>query len=87
MLGTQLKLAVCKDVAGENEKLMAVNDTPTAPPSFPVFRFGQERPVTVELPNKRGTRNVVMTVPPRTPKGRRPPLIEPKSISYRKPSR
>ena len=63
--------------------LVAVNGTPTAPPSFPVFRFGQQHHVTVELPNEKETRNAVVTVPPRTPKGRRPPLVAPKSISYR----
>src|SRR5580704_2172308 len=63
--------------------LVAVNGTPAAPPSFPVFRFGQEHHVTVEVPNEKETRNVVVTVPPRTPKARRPPLVEPKSISCR----
>jgi len=62
--------------------LLAVNGTPAVPPSFPVFRFGQEHHLTVELPEKE-TKNVVVTVPPRTPKGRRLPLVEPKSISYR----
>lgn len=62
--------------------LVAVNGTPVAPPSFPVFRFGQEHHVTVKLPHEKETRNVVVTVPPRTPKGRRPPLVAPKSISH-----
>src|SRR5258708_27458849 len=30
--------------------LVSVNGTSTAPPSFPVFRFGQEHQVTIELP-------------------------------------
>jgi carboxyl-terminal processing protease len=63
--------------------VVAVNGRTTAPPSLPVFRFGQEHHVTVEVHSEKEARNVVMTVPPRTPKGRRPPLVEPKSISYR----
>jgi carboxyl-terminal processing protease len=74
--------AACADIS-PGHLLVAVNGTPAAPPSFPVFRFGQEHHVTVELPNENETRNVVVTGPPRTLKGRRPPLVEPKSISYR----
>jgi carboxyl-terminal processing protease len=74
--------AACADIS-PGYLLVTVNGIPAAPPSFPVFRFGQEHRVTVELPNKKETMNVVVTVPPRTAKGRRPPLVEPKSISYR----
>jgi len=63
--------------------LVAVNGMPAAPPSFPVFHFGQEHHVTVKLSPEKETRNVVVTVPARTRKGRRPPVVEPKSISYR----
>jgi carboxyl-terminal processing protease len=63
--------------------LVTVNGTPAAPPAFPAFRFGQEHHVTIELPNQKEARNVIVTVPPRRPKRRRPPLVEPKSISYR----
>jgi carboxyl-terminal processing protease len=65
------------------QHLISVNGTPAIPPSFPLFRFGQEHHVIVELPHEKEKRNVVVNVPPRTPKGRRPPLVEPKSISYR----
>jgi carboxyl-terminal processing protease len=64
--------------------LIAVNGTPAAPPVFPVFRFGQEHQLTIELPNRREARNIVVAVPPRSAKGRRPPLVEPKSVSHRK---
>ncbi len=59
--------AACADIS-PGHLLVAVNGTPAAPPSFPVFRFGQEHHVTVELPNEKETRNVVVTVPPRTRK-------------------
>jgi len=63
--------------------LLAVNGTPIAPPTLPVFRFGQQHHLTVELPKEKETRNVIVPVPPRTPKARRPPIIEPKSITSR----
>jgi C-terminal processing protease CtpA/Prc len=74
--------AACAEI-GPGHLLVAVNGTPAAPPSFPVFRFGHEHHVTVELSNGKETRNVVVTVPPRAPIGRRPPLVEPRSTSYR----
>jgi carboxyl-terminal processing protease len=74
--------AACANIS-PGHLLVAVNGTPAAPPSFPVFRFGQEHYVTVELPKEKETRNVVVIVPPKAPNGRRPPLIEPKSITYR----
>ena len=63
--------------------LIAVNGTPATPPGFPVFRFGQEHHLTIELPNRKEARNLLLTVPPRRAKGRRPPLVEPKSVSHR----
>ena len=63
--------------------LVNVDGTPTIPPAFPAFRFGQEHQVTIELPGGKETRNVVLRVPLRRAKGRRPPLLEPKSPSYR----
>lgn len=62
--------------------LINVNGTPVAPPRFPVFRFGQEHQVTVEMPSRRETSSVVLSVPSTKPKARRPPLLEPRSPSY-----
>jgi len=63
--------------------LINVNGTPAIPPAFPAFRFGQEHQVTIELPDRKEARSMVFRVPPRRTKGRRPPLLEPKSLSYR----
>jgi carboxyl-terminal processing protease len=63
--------------------LINVEGIPVAPPAVPAFRFGHEHKVTIELPDRKGARSIVLRVPPRRPKGRRPPLLEPKSLSYR----
>jgi carboxyl-terminal processing protease len=63
--------------------LINVNGAPATPPAFPVFRFGQEHQVTIELPDRKEATSVVLHVPTRKTKGRRPPLLEPKSLSYR----
>jgi len=63
--------------------LINVNGTPVIPPAFPAFHFGQEHQVTIELPDRKETRRMALRVPPRRAKGRRPPLLEPKSLSYR----
>src|SRR5437667_12226960 len=59
--------------------LINVNGTPSIPPAFPAFRFGQEHQVIVELPEPKETVSMVLRVPPRNAKGRRPPILEPKS--------
>jgi C-terminal processing protease CtpA/Prc len=64
--------------------LVNVNGSPAIPPVFPAFRFGQEHQVTIELPDGKETGKVVLCVPPTRAKGRRPPLLEPKSLSYRR---
>jgi carboxyl-terminal processing protease len=63
--------------------LIKVNGAPAIPPAFPAFRFGQEYQVTIELPDLKEARSMVLRVPPMRAKGRRPPLLEPKSLSYR----
>ncbi|HEV2715765.1 MAG TPA: S41 family peptidase, partial [Terriglobales bacterium] len=63
--------------------LTGVNGKPTVPPTFPAFRFGEDHHMTVELPDRTEARNIVLTVPPRSAKGRRPPLVEPRSVSHR----
>jgi carboxyl-terminal processing protease len=63
--------------------LVNVNGTAAIPPAFPAFRFGQEHQVTIELPDRKETRSVVLRVPPRRAKGRHLPLLEPKSPSSR----
>jgi len=74
--------AACASVS-PGHRLISVNGMPAVPPSFPLFRFGHEHHVIVELPHEKENRTVVVTVPPRTPKARRQPLVEPKSIGYR----
>lgn len=63
--------------------LISVNGTPTVPPALPIFRFGQTHQVTVALPDRKEAESIVLHVPPRRAKGRRPPMLEPKSPSYR----
>ena len=63
--------------------LITVNGMPATPPSFPVFHFGEEHHVTIGLPNRQEARDLLLTVPLRRARGRRPPLVEPKSVSHR----
>jgi len=63
--------------------LVSVNGTLAVPPTFPAFRFDHEHRMTVELPDQKEARNIVLTVPPRSAKRRRPPLVEPRSVSHR----
>jgi C-terminal processing protease CtpA/Prc len=62
--------------------LVAVDGTAAVPPAFPAFRFGQEHQVTIALPDRKEATSIALRVPPRKAKGRRPPLLEPKSLSY-----
>jgi carboxyl-terminal processing protease len=62
--------------------LISVDGTPVVPPSYPQFRFGREHHVSTEMPHHKEARNVVLNVPPKREKGRRPPLVEPKSVSH-----
>jgi C-terminal processing protease CtpA/Prc len=39
--------------------------------------------MTVQLPDRTQARNMLLTVPPRSAKGRRPALVEPRSVSHR----
>jgi C-terminal processing protease CtpA/Prc len=63
--------------------LVQASGAPAAPPTFPVFQFGQEHRVTVELPNGEDKRDLLISVPNRRGKGRRPPILEPKSVTHR----
>jgi len=63
--------------------LVSVDGTPVIPPAFPTFRFGQEHQLTIEVPNRTETRNVVLRIPFKRARGRRPPLVEPKSLTHR----
>jgi C-terminal processing protease CtpA/Prc len=62
--------------------LRSVNGIPAIPPIFPTFRFGEDHKLTIRLPNGTEVRDVVVTVPQRKATNRRPPLVEPKSVSY-----
>src|SRR5690242_5649301 len=42
--------------------LATVNGTPAGPPTFPVFRFGQEHHVTAELPDHKEASNITVNV-------------------------
>jgi carboxyl-terminal processing protease len=63
-------------------RLMSVDGTRAVPPSFPLFRFGHEHYVTTEIPYQKEARTIVLSVPPKPANGRRPPLVEPKSVSH-----
>lgn len=63
--------------------LIDIDGMAAIPPAFPEFHFGQEHQVTVELPDRKETMSLVLHVPPRRRRGRRPPLLEPKCLSYR----
>jgi C-terminal processing protease CtpA/Prc len=69
--------------ATPGQLLLSVNDTPAVPPALPAFRFGQDHEVTTKLPGQQETRSLAITVPQRKARKGRPPLIEPKSVSYR----
>jgi C-terminal processing protease CtpA/Prc len=58
--------------------LVAVDGTAAAPPTFPAFRFGQKHQVTIELPDRKEATSIVLRVPPKRAKGRRPPLLRTK---------
>jgi C-terminal processing protease CtpA/Prc len=63
--------------------LINVDGRPAVPPTFPLFHFGHEHHVTTKIPHQKEARNIVLNVPPKRAKGRRPPLVEPKSVSHR----
>src|ERR1700722_12106796 len=53
--------AACAGI-NPGDLLINVDGTPSAPPSFPMFRFGQEHEVEIELPARREARRVVVAV-------------------------
>ena len=69
--------------AAPGQLLVSVDGTPTVPPAFPVFRFGQDHQVTIKLPGQEEARNLVITIPQRKARKGHPPLIEPKSVNHR----
>jgi C-terminal processing protease CtpA/Prc len=69
--------------ATPGQLLVSVDGMPAIPPAFPAFRFGQDHQVSTRLPCQQETRTIAITVPPRKARKGRPPLIEPKSVSYR----
>jgi carboxyl-terminal processing protease len=62
--------------------LKTVNGTHVFPPNLPMFSFGMKHQVTVELPGGSETKTLMVSIPPRRTRGRRPPLIEPKDVGY-----
>jgi C-terminal processing protease CtpA/Prc len=69
--------------AAPGHLLVSVDGTAAIPPVLPAFRFGQDHQVSTRLPCQQETRTIAITVPPRKARKGRPPLIEPKSVSYR----
>jgi C-terminal processing protease CtpA/Prc len=63
--------------------LVSVNGAPAIPPALPAFGFGQDHVVSTKLPGQQETRNLTIAVPQTKGRKGRPPLIEPKSVSYR----
>jgi C-terminal processing protease CtpA/Prc len=61
--------------------LVSVDGIEAAPPVSPKFRFGKDHTLTIKLPNQAELRKVV-TVPQRKGTNRRPPLVEPQSVSH-----
>jgi C-terminal processing protease CtpA/Prc len=68
--------------------LLAVNGSETAPPSEPVFRFGEAHALTIGSMRSEARHNVIVSVPARKASKGRPRLVEPKSVTHRmvKPS-
>ena len=62
--------------------LQELDDVRVEPPVLPVFRFGHEHRLTVESPSQARPRNLVLNVPARKQRLRRPPLIEPSSVTH-----
>lgn len=63
--------------------LLRVNGIPAAPPEYPVFTFGEEHQLTLQLPNNTKTQSIAVMVPDRKATRPRLPFVEPKSVSYR----
>jgi carboxyl-terminal processing protease len=63
--------------------LVTLDTVPVSPPIFPVFRFGQQHRLTTESPADVRLRDVIVSVPSQKRKSGRPPLVEPRCISYR----
>ena len=61
--------------------LVSVDGIEAAPPVSPKFRFGEDHTLTIKLPNQAELRKVV-TIPQRKGTNRRPPLVEPQSVSH-----
>jgi C-terminal processing protease CtpA/Prc len=69
--------------AAPGHLLVTLNGTPAIPPALPEFGLGQDHKVITKLPGQQETRNVTIAVPQSKVRRGRPPLIEPKSVSYR----
>jgi carboxyl-terminal processing protease len=63
--------------------LQEVDDVRVEPHALPVFRFGHEHRLTVESPCQSRLRHIILSVPARKQRLRRPPLVEPSSVTHR----
>ena len=64
------------------DMLLAVDGSAYAPPSMPPFRLGQTFTLTVSDIRGRNRRDITIEVPYRKGTKDRPPIIEPKSLTY-----
>jgi C-terminal processing protease CtpA/Prc len=64
------------------DMLLAVDGSAYAPPSIPPFRLGQTFRLTVSDIRYQNRRNITIEVPYRKGTKDRPPIIEPKSLTY-----
>lgn len=63
--------------------LTSVNGCLSVPPDLPTFAFGQQHQFAVQTTAGEDVNHISITVPPQQRKGRRPPLVEVKSVNWR----
>jgi carboxyl-terminal processing protease len=62
--------------------LISVDGEMSAPPSLPIFRFGQSHQVAVAVPHQKKTEELIVRIPQPSSQRGRPPLVEPKSVGH-----
>jgi C-terminal processing protease CtpA/Prc len=63
--------------------LFSVNGRPVSPPVEPSFLFGADHTLIVARFDQDDRREAIVRVPPKKGSKRRPPIVEPQSVSYR----
>jgi len=64
------------------DMLMSLNGCELVPPAEPVFAFGDAHRLAIGNLNGNGRREITVNIPARKGLKSRPPLVEPKSVSY-----